>query len=52
MQELVNSGRSIDDPIIRRDWFGEFVFSNELTAFGYDRQKAVTMVIITWFGVI
>ncbi len=40
MQELVNSGRSIDDPIIRRDWFGEFVFSNELTAFGYDRSKA------------
>lgn len=40
MQELINSGRSIDDPIIRRDWFGEFVFSNELTAFGYDRSKA------------
>lgn len=40
MNELVNSGRSIDDPIIRRDWFGEFVFSNELTAFGYDRNKA------------
>lgn len=40
VQELVNSGRSIDDPIIRRDWFGEFVFSNELTAFQYDRNKA------------
>ncbi len=40
MKELVNSGRSIDDPIIRRDWFGEFVFSNELTAFQYDRTKA------------
>src|SRR6266481_1224853 len=40
MQELVNSGRTIDDPIIRRDWFGEFVFSNELTAFQYDRNKA------------
>lgn len=40
MQHLVTSGRSADDPIIRRDWFGEFVFSNELTAFGYDRKKA------------
>lgn len=40
VQELINSSRSIDDPIIRRDWFGEFVFSNELTAFGYDRNKS------------
>lgn len=39
-QELVNSGRDINDPIIQRDWFGRFVFSNELTAFGYDRAKA------------
>lgn len=40
MKELINSGRTIDDPIIRRDWFGEFVFSSELTAFRYDRSIA------------
>lgn len=40
MQELINAGRSIEDPIIQRDWFGKFVFSNELTAFQYDRAKA------------
>jgi hypothetical protein len=39
-KELVNSGRTIDDPLIRRDWFGEFVFAKELTAFRYDRAKA------------
>lgn len=38
--EIENSGRSIDDPMIRRDWFGEFVFASELTAFRYDRTKA------------
>lgn len=38
--ELESTGRLITDPLIRRDWFGEFVFSNELTAFRYDRKKA------------
>lgn len=29
------SGLLIDDPIIRRDWFGEFVFSENATAYRY-----------------
>jgi len=40
IKHLVESGHSIDDPIIRRDWFGEFVFASELTAYRYDRNKA------------
>lgn len=37
---LEESAHSIDDPIIRRDWFGEFVFASELTAFRYNRSIA------------
>lgn len=32
---LAESGLAEDDPIVRRDWFGEFVFSETATAYRY-----------------
>ena len=37
---LRTSGRTIDDPLVRRNWFGEPVFAKDATAFRYDRAKA------------
>lgn len=36
---LTTSGRSIEDPLIRRDWFGEFVFDVAATAYRYDLKR-------------
>jgi hypothetical protein len=34
------TGRTIDDPLIRRDWFGELVFDAFATAFRYKPERA------------
>ena len=43
MQQLAHyletSGKTIDDPIVQRDWFGKFVFDPEATAYRYDKAK-------------
>ncbi len=36
---LKTSGRSIDDPLIRRDWYGEFIFDVTATAHRYDVKR-------------
>lgn len=36
---LKSSGRKITDALVRRDWFGEFVFDTNATAYAYDVQR-------------
>lgn len=36
---LQMTGLTVDDPIVRRDWFGELVFDERATAFRYKRER-------------
>lgn len=36
---LKASGRAITDALVRRDWFGEFVFDLNVTAYSYDAAR-------------
>lgn len=36
---LKASGRKITDALVRRDWFGEFVFDTDATAYAYDAAR-------------
>lgn len=36
---LRTSGYGLDHPLVRRDWFGEFVFDPSATAYAYDRTR-------------
>lgn len=36
---LLTSGRTADDPLVRRDWFGEFVFDSAATGYRYERVR-------------
>ena len=36
---LVSSKHKITDPLVRRDWYGEFVFDTSATAYSYEKAR-------------